>query len=66
LNHKRGKPKHQRAGCLYCKPHKSKHTSKAKDRERPTVRRKKQPEPFYCQCCGAERAEDCGCERGES
>ena len=21
-NHKRGKPKHQRAGCLYCKPHK--------------------------------------------
>jgi hypothetical protein len=21
-NHKRKKPKHQRAGCLYCKPHK--------------------------------------------
>jgi radical SAM superfamily enzyme len=29
-HHKRRRPKHSRAGCLFCKPHKS---NKSKDRE---------------------------------
>jgi hypothetical protein len=30
MNHKRGKPKSARAGCLMCKPHKHQRTAKAK------------------------------------
>ncbi len=28
-NHKRRRPKHQRGGCLYCKPHKDERAAKA-------------------------------------
>lgn len=28
MNHKRGKPKHLRAGCLWCKPHKDERAAK--------------------------------------
>lgn len=37
MNHKRRRPKHRRAGCLLCKPHKLQANGKAerrKDRER--------------------------------
>lgn len=27
-NHKRKRPKHQRAGCIFCKPHKDERRSK--------------------------------------
>ena len=63
MNHKRGRPKNRRAGCLTCKPQKA-NGAKGKERERPTVRRRKQPESFYCQDCGAEDAAMCRCERG--
>jgi hypothetical protein len=36
-HHKRRRPKHQRAGCLYCKPHKD---ERRKKRLRPTQERK--------------------------
>ncbi len=38
-HHKRGRPKHQRNGCLYCKPHKDNH---AKDKEMASVKRRLQ------------------------
>jgi len=38
-NHKRGKPKNSRAGCLMCKPHKA---NGAKDKEKASVKRKLQ------------------------
>lgn len=38
-NHKRRRPKHQRAGCLMCKPHKDERMPKAKQ-EKPAVKRK--------------------------
>lgn len=28
MNHKRKRPKHQRAGCIFCKPHKDERRSK--------------------------------------
>ncbi len=28
MNHKRQRPKHQRAGCLWCKPHKDERATK--------------------------------------
>lgn len=28
MNHKRRRPKHQRAGCLWCKPHKDERLAK--------------------------------------
>lgn len=37
MNHKRKRPKHQRAGCLFCKPHKDERVpkrAKASDRRR--------------------------------
>jgi hypothetical protein len=37
MNHKRKRPKHQRAGCLLCKPHKDERLTKvpkASDRRR--------------------------------
>jgi hypothetical protein len=40
-NHKRGRPKHQRAGCLYCKPHKD-NGSRLKDRDPPNLQRRLQ------------------------
>jgi hypothetical protein len=39
LNHKRKRPKHQRAGCLMCKPHKDERLTKL---PRPSLRRKLQ------------------------
>lgn len=33
MNHKRGRPKHRRAGCLTCKPHKLQATVKAERRK---------------------------------
>jgi fructose-1,6-bisphosphatase/sedoheptulose 1,7-bisphosphatase-like protein len=39
MNHKRKRPKHQRAGCLMCKPHKDERLAK---RPKPSVRRKMQ------------------------
>lgn len=41
-NHKRRRPKHQRAGCLMCKPHKDERGKGKADRERPSVRRRLQ------------------------
>ncbi len=38
-HHKRGKPKHQRAGCLYCKPHKDERVKGAKESKAPQERR---------------------------
>jgi len=36
-NHKRGRPKHQRAGCLMCKPHKD---ERGKQEQKASIRRK--------------------------
>jgi hypothetical protein len=41
MNHKRKKPKHQRAGCLMCKPQKDERVAKA-ERELPRDKRKTQ------------------------
>jgi len=41
VNHKRKKPKHQRAGCLMCKPHKDERVG-AKAGQKPSVKRKLQ------------------------
>jgi len=41
-HHKRRRPKHQRAGCLLCKPHKDERAGKALRRQKPSVRRKLQ------------------------
>jgi len=38
-NHKRRRPKHQRAGCIFCKPHKDERMPKAKQ-EKASVKRK--------------------------
>jgi hypothetical protein len=40
-NHKRKRPKHQRAGCLFCKPHKDERAAKT-ERDKPSLRRKLQ------------------------
>jgi hypothetical protein len=40
-HHKRKRTKSQRAGCLFCKPHKANH-AKACLKEKPSVRRKLQ------------------------
>jgi hypothetical protein len=42
-NHKRRRPKHQRAGCLLCKPHKDERAGKT-GAQKASVRRKVQPE----------------------
>lgn len=39
MNHKRKRPKHQRAGCLMCKPQKDERRTKE---PKPSVRRKLQ------------------------
>lgn len=39
MNHKRKRPKHQRAGCILCKPHKDERAAK---QDKPSVRRQKQ------------------------
>lgn len=39
-HHKRGRPKHQRAGCLYCKPHKDERGTHWTDIETASNRRK--------------------------
>ena len=39
MNHKRGRPKNRRAGCLLCKPHKA---NGAKNKNPPRERRKLQ------------------------
>lgn len=41
-HHKRRRPKHQRAGCLQCKPHKDERGKGRTTREKPSVRRKLQ------------------------
>jgi hypothetical protein len=40
VNHKRGRPKNRRAGCLFCKPHKA---NGAKNRELPRDVRRTEP-----------------------
>lgn len=42
MNHKRKRPKHQRAGCLMCKGHKDERAAKAEQRFKPSDRRKVQ------------------------
>lgn len=42
MNHKRRRPKHQRGGCLMCKPQKDEREAKTVKNQRPTVRRKLQ------------------------
>jgi hypothetical protein len=42
MNHKRKRPKHQRAGCLLCKGYKDERAAKAEQREPPSVRRRVQ------------------------
>jgi len=44
MHHKRKRPKHRRAGCLFCKPWKSRATSKGVGREKASVRRRTQKE----------------------
>lgn len=34
MNHKRCRPKHQRAGCLWCKPHKDERLKKVPRQKR--------------------------------
>lgn len=41
-NHKRKKPKHQRAGCLMCKPQKDERGKNSKKNAKASVRRKLQ------------------------
>lgn len=41
MNHKRKRPKHQRAGCLQCKPQKDEREAKSQ-RARPSIRRRMQ------------------------
>jgi hypothetical protein len=41
VNHKRKRPKHQRAGCLMCKPHKDERGKGQKNRETPQLSRAK-------------------------
>ena len=41
-NHKRKRPKHQRAGCLFCKSWKDERQKGAKDAEKESVRRQLQ------------------------
>jgi hypothetical protein len=45
-HHKRRRPKHQRAGCIFCKPWKDERVGKGKAKEmaRPSVRRRLQPD----------------------
>ena len=40
MNHKRGRPKNRRAGCLFCKPHKA---NGAKNRVLPRDARRTEP-----------------------
>lgn len=42
VNHKRGKPKRSRAGCLMCKPWKDNAGKNSPSREKASVRRKLQ------------------------
>lgn len=42
MNHKRKRPKHQRAGCLMCKPQKDERGKNGKERPSPSVRRRLQ------------------------
>ena len=44
MNHKRHKPKHQRAGCLWCKPWKDERNKGDREFQPVPVRRKLQPE----------------------
>jgi hypothetical protein len=43
-NHKRRRPKHQRNGCLFCKGHKDERGKGSPSREKPSVRRRLQPD----------------------
>lgn len=43
-NHKRKRPKHQRAGCLMCKPHKDERVKGGKNSEKPSIKRVLQDE----------------------
>lgn len=43
MNHKRKRPKHQRAGCIFCKPWKDERTPRT-ERDKPSVRRRLQTE----------------------
>jgi len=45
-NHKRGKPKNQRSGCLMCKPHKM-NGAKGSFKEKASVKRKLQEDEEY-------------------
>lgn len=49
MNHKRGRPKDRRAGCLLCKPHKS-NANKGSERNR----RNDLPPEEYRNCVGGE------------
>lgn len=51
-NHKRKKPKNSRAGCLMCKPHKA---NGAKEKEKPSIRRKLQEETEETEENGADQ-----------
>jgi hypothetical protein len=42
VNHKRKKPKHQRAGCIFCKPWKDERAKGKAKQEKPSVLRKLQ------------------------
>lgn len=43
MNHKRKRPKHQRNGCIMCKPHKDERVGKS-SALKPSVKRKLQPD----------------------
>lgn len=67
-NHKRGRPKHQRAGCLLCKPYKDERVKGQRSVDPVNVRRKLQDDiadledegPALNECDG-----DCEYCRGE-
>lgn len=56
-HHKRGRPKQQRAGCLFCKPHKancskdSAESMLARDRRRVESGRDEHPGDCWCSTC---------------
>lgn len=41
-HHKRRRPKHQRAGCLFCKPWKDEREKRTREMQRASVRRRLQ------------------------
>lgn len=46
MNHKRGRPKNRRSGCLFCKPHKANGTKGTRNAQTPQELRAPSPEEY--------------------